>query len=76
MIAPCSRTSVIDLIKRLPGVSDLEISQALFGPAASAALVSDVCRELWQDGTTKRRLRPDGLLGNHMHYPSQSFAGD
>jgi hypothetical protein len=61
-----SRNAVIDLIHKFPGISDREIAATLIGPEAPGALVNSICRELVAEGSTRRRMRPDGLLGNHV----------
>jgi hypothetical protein len=63
---PVSRNTAIDLIHKRPGLSDREIAATLIGPEAPESLVNSICRELVAEGTTRRRLRPDGLLGNHV----------
>src|SRR5687767_10031205 len=63
---PLSRNTVIDLIHKFPGISDREIAATLIGPEAPGSLVNSICRELVAEGSTRRRMRPDGLLGNHV----------
>ena len=63
---PLSRNAVIDLIYKYPGISDREIAATLIGPEAPGSLVNSICRELVAEGSTRRRMRSDGLLGNHL----------
>jgi hypothetical protein len=56
--------AILALIKQHPGISDREIAGALFGVGTGGNTVTPLCRELASKGLTKRRLRPDALLGN------------
>lgn len=61
------RDAILALIRQQPGISDREIAAAIFGLGTPANIVNPMCRELADKGITKRRLRPDGLLGNLPH---------
>ncbi len=59
-----TRDTALKLIKDKPGISDREIAEAVYGPGSPGAMVNEVCRDLVEEGLTRRRLRPDHLLGN------------
>jgi hypothetical protein len=58
------RDTALALIAANPGISDREIALQVYGPGSVGTLVNGLCRELVEEGLTKRRLRPDYLLGN------------
>lgn len=58
------RHTALALIAANPGISDREIAVRVYGPESVGTLVNDLCRNLVEEGLTKRRLRPDYLLGN------------
>jgi hypothetical protein len=62
--ASTHRDAILALITQQPGISDREIAGALFGVGTSGNMVTPLCRELASQGRTRRRLRPDALLGN------------
>lgn len=57
---------IIDLLKRNPGMSDREITNALRGTAALQQPVNIAARNLEQNGTLERRKREDGRIGNYV----------
>lgn len=56
----------LQIIAEKPGASDREIAEAIYGPGSLGTLVNKECRELADQGLTRRRLRPDYLLGNWL----------
>jgi hypothetical protein len=60
------RDYAIALIALRPGISDREIAASVYGPDSPSQLVTPICRTLASEGATRRRLRPDGLLGNFL----------
>lgn len=66
MTATFTREAALKLIGDKPGISDREIAEAVFGPGSLGTMVNQVCRDLVEEGLTRRRLRPDHLLGNWL----------
>jgi hypothetical protein len=67
-----TREAALELIAQHPGISDRELAERVYGPGSPGTMVNLVCRKLAEDGLTKRRFRPDYLLGN---WPAESDAG-
>lgn len=61
-----TRETALKLIGDRPGISDREIAEAVYGPGSLGTMVNPLCRELADEGLTRRRLRPDHLLGNWL----------
>jgi len=61
-----TREAALKLIRDKPGISDREIAEIAYGPGSLGTMVNQLCRELAEDGLTRRRLRPDYLLGNWL----------
>lgn len=59
-----TRDTALKLIGEKPGISDREIAEAVHGPGSPGTMVNQLCRDLAEEGLTRRRLRPDHLLGN------------
>jgi len=60
------RDYAMALVALRPGISDREIATSVYGPGTPSSVVTPLCRELAAEGMIKRRLRPDGLLGNFL----------
>jgi hypothetical protein len=60
------RDTVLALIRQRPGISDRELEGAIFNGSANGGTLTPVCRELASAGVTRRKLRPDSLLGNWL----------
>jgi len=61
-----TRETALKLIAERPGISDRELAETIYGPGSLGTLVNKVCRDLVEEGVTRRRLRPDNLLGNWL----------
>ena len=61
-----TRETALKLIRAKPGISDREIAEAVYGRGSLGTMVNPLCRELADEGLTRRRLRPDHLLGNWL----------
>ncbi len=66
MSANFTREVALKLIGGKPGISDREIAEAVYGPGSLGTMVNQLCRDLVEEGLTRRRLRPDHLLGNWL----------
>ena len=61
-----TRETVLDLIAQHPGISDHELAERVFGPGSASTMVNTLMRALAAEGVTRRRLRPDTLLGSWL----------
>lgn len=64
---PTLKQQIIDVLARMPGLTDREITSLIEGAREPQQPVNIVCRDLAAKGILKRRRRDDGLIGN---YPS------
>lgn len=60
---------VLDLVKRRPGLTELEIARALHGPSAVQQQVNKECRKLVKGGQIIRRGH-GGAADPFTHYPA------
>jgi hypothetical protein len=60
------RDYALALIALRPGICDREMAASVYGPDSPSQMVTPVCRTLADEGAIRRRLRPDGLLGNFL----------
>ena len=65
------KENVLALVRNTPGLTDREITDRLFGPAAAQQAVNQVARLLAAQGALERRRRHDGKLGNYPPEASQ-----
>ena len=65
------KENVLALVRNTPGLTDREITDRLFGPAAAQQAVNQVARLLAAQGALERRWRHDGKLGNYPPEASQ-----
>lgn len=67
---------VIKVVKATPGLSDRQISDALFGPGKPQQSVNQLCRTLAQQGLIIRRRNSSGIIGNFIADENiRSFSG-
>ena len=57
------RKRTLELIGLDPGIRDRDIAAQVYGPGSPGMMVQETCRDLAEEGLTRRKLRPDGLLG-------------
>ncbi|MBM3598572.1 MAG: hypothetical protein FJX35_10190 [Alphaproteobacteria bacterium] len=58
--------AVLELLRKNPGSTDRELAEILHGPSGDWRDISDQCRQLAETGLVVRRLRADGIMGNHL----------
>ena len=56
---------ILELLEAVPGSSDREITDQLFGVSAPQQSINQVCRRLASQGMIVRKERHDGRLGNY-----------
>ena len=61
------RNKILQLIRRRPGMTELEIARAIYGPSAQQPQVNPVCRKLVADGYVQRQ--GEGRSGPFIYYP-------
>src|ERR1051326_1340341 len=57
---------VLAALKATPGLSDRQITDALFGPGKPQQAVNQLCRNLAQQGLIIRRRNSSGKIGNFI----------
>ena len=57
---------ILALLAESSGLTDREITDALFGHTAGQQPVNSTCRRLQEQGRLARTRRPDGLIGNYL----------
>ena len=59
------RQEILDLVEKVPGLTDREITNRLRGRGKPQQPINQVCRQLKGDGLLSRTTRADGLIGNY-----------
>lgn len=63
---PTVAEGILQYIADKPGLTDRQVTDALWGRDASQQSVNQAARQLQSKGKLIRRKRPDGLMGNYL----------
>jgi len=60
------KDEIIQLLRQKPGLSDREITDAIYGREAPQQYVNQSCRSLESHSVISRSRRADGIIGNYL----------
>jgi hypothetical protein len=76
MQADANNARLLKMIKEKPGISDIELTEDIYGPCASSRDVILSCQALARRGAIERRERTDRQIGNYPAPPKEEVTSN